>query len=333
MRRILPRNPLRLRTRVTLFFALGAVLLSLLLSVTTYGLTRKNLLNQRESESIQRSYLDAQNVQTALNNQSANAAALNNALQSVVTGAGTYPVIQIPDPNGVLVNQSTNTQYALDSIPPALESQVQQGQPALMRIDHNGEPMLAIGLPLPSLRVGTHVGEYYELVSLIDISQTLNALRRVLGIATAVTTVLGMLTGWWVSRRVLRPLGAIGLAAEAIASGRLNTRLDDPPDPDLTPIVGSFNHMAAALEARVEQDARFASDVSHELRSPITTLAASMAVLEAGRNQIPEGPLPRVGRSDHCRSGQIPTARGGSAGDFPLRCGRHPPGSVRDPYP
>ena len=36
--------------------------------------------------------------------------------------------------------------------------------------------------------------------------------------------------------------------------------------------------MASALQSRVERDARFASDVSHELRSPLMTLAASVEV-------------------------------------------------------
>ena len=46
--------------------------------------------------------------------------------------------------------------------------------------------------------------------------------------------------------------------------------------------------MAAALQLRVERDARFASDVSHELRSPLTTLSASIEVLQARRDEMPE---------------------------------------------
>ena len=54
----------------------------------------------------------------------------------------------------------------------------------------------------------------------------------------------------------------------ALAAGRLDTRLEPSDDPDLRPITASFNDMAQALQDRIEQDARFASDVSHELRSP-----------------------------------------------------------------
>lgn len=284
------RRPLRLRTRVIWSFALGTALLSLVLSATTYTLARRSFLHQREVDTLQRAYVDAQNAQRQLTNQAANADQLSKVLQSVATGSGTYPVIQIPDPQGRLVNQSTNPQFGLDSVPMPLRSLVEKGHPATMRASIDGQTMLVIGLPLPALSAKGAIGEYYEIVSLTDISRTLSTLANVLTIAMIVTTLLGTAIGWWVSRGVLRPLGAIGLAADAIASGRLGTRLEPTTDPDLSRIVDTFNHMASNLEDRIEQDGRFASDVSHELRSPITTLTASMGVLEARRDDIPEGP-------------------------------------------
>ena len=46
--------------------------------------------------------------------------------------------------------------------------------------------------------------------------------------------------------------------------------------------------MADAVQTRIEREARFASDVSHELRSPITALTAAVEVLDARRDDIPE---------------------------------------------
>jgi signal transduction histidine kinase len=46
--------------------------------------------------------------------------------------------------------------------------------------------------------------------------------------------------------------------------------------------------MVSALETRIDRDARFASDVSHELRSPLTTLNASIEVLRNNRDELPE---------------------------------------------
>jgi signal transduction histidine kinase len=46
--------------------------------------------------------------------------------------------------------------------------------------------------------------------------------------------------------------------------------------------------MVSALQARIQRDARFASDVSHELRSPLTTLRNAVDVLQRRRPELPE---------------------------------------------
>src|SRR5690606_30670385 len=70
--------------------------------------------------------------------------------------------------------------------------------------------------------------------------------------------------------------------------GRLDTRLGAIEDPDLGILVGSFNHMVEVLEQRIDRDGRFASDVSHELRSPLMTLSASIEVLASRREEMPD---------------------------------------------
>ena len=94
---------------------------------------------------------------------------------------------------------------------------------------------------------------------------------------------LRSLLGWgglgsWAARRALTPLNSIGGTAARIAAGDLETRLERTHDPDLITIVGSFNSMVDALHERIERDARFNADVSHELRSPLTTLTTSVQI-------------------------------------------------------
>ncbi|MEO6627091.1 MAG: HAMP domain-containing sensor histidine kinase, partial [Aquihabitans sp.] len=49
-------------------------------------------------------------------------------------------------------------------------------------------------------------------------------------------------------------------------------------DSDLEPLVESFNAMVESLQIRIEREARFASDVTHELRSPLATMGAALSV-------------------------------------------------------
>jgi signal transduction histidine kinase len=76
------------------------------------------------------------------------------------------------------------------------------------------------------------------------------------------------------------------LAARAIASGELNTRIETTDASDLLVLATSFNSMVDALQDRIAREARFTSDVAHELRSPLTTLATAMSVIESRRDEL-----------------------------------------------
>ncbi len=121
-----------------------------------------------------------------------------------------------------------------------------------------------------------------------SIGETLSSLRTSLILATVITVLVGLMLGIVSSERVVQPLVGAANAARAIADGRLDTRLEPTDDPDLNALTDSFNDMVARLQARVERDNRFASDVSHELRSPLMTLAASVEVMVSRRDELPE---------------------------------------------
>ncbi len=113
-------------------------------------------------------------------------------------------------------------------------------------------------------------------------------LATTLIVAGVVTTLLGAGLGRFASRRSLRPLTDVSRAAVAIAGGQLDTRLpSETTDPDLEGLTTSFNAMVDQIQSRIEREARFNSDVSHELRSPLTTLAASLEVLERDLAELP----------------------------------------------
>jgi hypothetical protein len=69
------RTTLGLRRRIFLIITIGAVALSLVLATTTYGLSRSNLLDQRQEVAISTSARNAQGVQRDLNRGQATSAA------------------------------------------------------------------------------------------------------------------------------------------------------------------------------------------------------------------------------------------------------------------
>jgi signal transduction histidine kinase len=171
------------------------------------------------------------------------------------------------------------------AIPHQLRAEVLGGTAATQtyRTPRMGVPVIVVGVPIPSVH-----SAYFEVFDLSDLDHTLHVLGLTLFVAGAVTTLLGIGLGRFASTRALVPLADVSRAAGAIAGGDLDTRLDqDAADPDLEGLTLSFNAMVDQLQERIEREARFNSDVSHELRSPLTTLAASLEVLEADCDQLP----------------------------------------------
>ncbi len=275
-RRPAPRisGRLGLRARLVAAFALGALLLSALLAGVTFAIARTNVLRQRESAALSQVFVNARTVRQSLGD----ADGVLDVLASVLTPTGSQPLVFYLDRWFPL-----NADFGEDALPVDLRADVLDGTPSRMRYDLRGRRVLAVGVPLPA-----KAAFYFEIVELEDLDNTLRVLGFSLFGASAFTTALGAAVGRWASRLTLRPLAAVSQAAQAIAGGRLDTRLVAPADPDLSALIDSFNDMARALQDRIERDARFASDVSHELRSPLMTLAAAAEVLQTRRDELSE---------------------------------------------
>lgn len=279
LRRLIDRSrpaALGLRRRILLIITLGSIILSLFLAITTFGLTRSNLVDERDEAAITGSRRNALAVETALRPTAPlDAVAATDALTS--TGVQNYTIWYKNTEYG------STAPYTRDNIPRKLFEQVVGGQTSARQIARVGDELnIVIGWAIPD------IGAYFEFVPIDDVDSNLSGLRVALILAGVITTGLGVLVGIFAARRAVRPLGTAAQAASAIAGGRLDTRLENTDDPDLRVLTESFNDMAEALELRVERDARFASDVSHELRSPLMTLAASVEVMEARRDEMPD---------------------------------------------
>ncbi|MDF9833075.1 two-component system OmpR family sensor kinase [Ereboglobus sp. PH5-5] len=87
--------------------------------------------------------------------------------------------------------------------------------------------------------------------------------------------LLGLAGGWWIAGRAIRPIRAISHTATRIAEGNLDERIDTrDAESELGQLATVLNDTFARLHASIEQQKRFTSDASHELRTPISILIA-----------------------------------------------------------
>jgi signal transduction histidine kinase len=170
-----------------------------------------------------------------------------------------------------------------DALPAELQQLVvDQRSRARQRYVLAGVPRLGVGLPLRDRDA------YFEVFPNSELDRTLRTLRFSLAAAALGSVLVAAGIGVWVSRRLLDPLAQVGATAASIADGHLDRRLDVGDDKELAALAASFNRMVTFLQQRIERDARFASNVSHELRSPLTTLRSAIETMQTRRAGLDE---------------------------------------------
>ncbi|NBE79622.1 sensor histidine kinase [Micromonospora rubida] len=274
-----PRRPARrrlgLRARVTAAFAAGALLLAASMALVSYELTRRSLIDERERTAVRAAYFDAAVVRNGLDTDDPDVV---EVLRSLDTGGSRRALLNL---DGDWHARTADVGLTA-AVPEELQRLVGAGEPAVQRVRVDGQAALLVGVPLSGSAT------YYEVNSLGELERTFQALALTLTAVAIMVAGSGAALGWYATRHGLRPLTAVANAAEKIAAGELTARLDPATDPDLTRLSTSFNHMVDQLARRIERDRRFAADVSHELRSPLQTLAAAASVLQRRREHHDE---------------------------------------------
>ena len=262
----------RLSTRATIWFGVIALLAGLGLSALTYLIARNSLLDQRVSAARVQAFSNARDLQLSFGSPGE----LTTVFLNLPVETDGFAHLSEPRLN-------SRVGFGIERFPNELRNAVANGRTAQQLFDADGQPYLGVGVYLAAGDAG-----YFEAFPLEGTERALRTVLTALLIGTGITTLFATFSGLSTTRRLLRPLGQVADAASEITGGALGARLDRNPDPDLDRLAGSFNEMADAVQTRIEREARFASDVSHELRSPITALSAAVEVLDARRADLPD---------------------------------------------
>ncbi len=273
-------NLFGLRGRMVAFFSLGALAAAIALSVVTFASTRSYLLSQRSEVAKRQAFNNAQLVRTLY---AENPTDVDQLIANIRSERGGYAVLHLDatETESEYFFAQEPLRFTQSNLPQELVTRTLQGNTGRQRFTFDSNPYEAIGVSIPSIHA-----QYFEAFPLGDVATTLGTIQTTLLIGVILITVAAAFLGLSTSRNVLRPLLRVTGAADEIATGGLDTRLEIETDPDLIRLVTSFNDMADAVQQRIEREQRFASDVSHELRSPVTALGAAVDVLVLKREEF-----------------------------------------------
>jgi two-component system OmpR family sensor kinase len=144
--------------------------------------------------------------------------------------------------------------------------------------DASGRAWLAVVHPLPGGRRVVVAAPRPLLRGLLVLGDDL--LRPLLQ-AAGLALVLSTLLAWLVSRSVAGPLQRMGAAARAVAEGDYQTQLQPGGPAEVRQLAAAFNDMVRHVQASRQSQRDFVANVSHELKTPLTSIQGfAQAILD-----------------------------------------------------
>jgi two-component system OmpR family sensor kinase len=285
-----------LRARLTLWYSVVLAVLLLVFSLTSYFFFSgaENRRTDADLSELANSFLVTFHDELKDPDESGElqAAARQAMLEHRVRG----DTLLVMDSAGKIVANSAD---ALPSNAPAnsiaaralASTGFQQFAEAALRSDRTYRNIAAEkgGLRAYAVRFAAN-GQTWSLVILRSLHaqhEMLEEIRVAFSWLIPLGVLLASVGGYFLARRSLAPVAAMGAQAERIGAVNLHDRLAvHNPHDELGKLAQNFNDLLDRLDQSFERQRRFISDASHELRTPVSILRgeAEVALSQAARS-------------------------------------------------
>src|SRR3954452_1210247 len=141
-----------------------------------------------------------------------------------------------------------------------------------------GERLGQIAQPLRFGGGNVWVGLYSR--SFADVAETVAFVRNRVLAATAAALLIALSGGWLVAQMLAKRVRRLELAAKDVAEGRFIEPLPVTSEDELGQLTRTFNEMQAQLREVDVARKEFVATASHELRTPIFSLAGFVELLQ-----------------------------------------------------
>lgn len=262
---------------------LVAALSAAALAAGSYLVVRENRLDDSVDRALEQSRFNLELADEVLAGSGGRAAAVRELLAALERRGGFVTVGRGPG----LRPFSSSLSLGIREVPADLAGEVRRGRLAYERTDASEQRYLAVGGRVRGV-------ELYFFTSEEQLWDQLAQLRTILLVGLGALALAAGLVGALVARRTLAPVAQASAAARSLAEGLLETRLPAGGRDEFGAWATSFNEMADALEAKIEElseaqarERRFTADVAHELRTPLTALVAEAGLLAERLDELP----------------------------------------------
>ena len=114
------------------------------------------------------------------------------------------------------------------------------------------------------------------------------AALKLMGVG-GIILLVGLVGGWWLVSRAIRPISSISATAVKISAGDLSQRINiAEAESELGQLAAVLNSTFARLEAAFAQQQQFTSDAAHELRTPVSVMLTQAQTVLNRERTAPE---------------------------------------------
>ncbi|MBQ7975455.1 MAG: HAMP domain-containing histidine kinase [Clostridia bacterium] len=131
--------------------------------------------------------------------------------------------------------------------------------------------VLTVAIPLEYY--GTAIGGIYINTPMPTLSEMVGKVLLWVLLIGSVAILLAFALIYYQSARISAPLNKLNSAALDIAAGNFDERIAISGNDEISQLASSFNFMADSLQKLDDMRNRFISDISHELRTPMTSIS------------------------------------------------------------
>jgi two-component system sensor histidine kinase BaeS len=265
-----------LRFRLPALFLLGIVVSGLIAAVVALRLFQDYVLDRSKIE-LRREAIGLTEVfalQAISANNTGEVPRIAKQLERA-TGDRLFFVGVDPVPDGTI---------GLDRLPPTVVDW-RSGRTITFEFTPPGDDRvyLAVARPLRLSKKGPAFGDLIVATPKTELTERWVTLLERLALASLGGILITGLLGWYLSRRITRPVLALSRATDEIARGRYD--VDVPAVPgggEIGHLADSFRQMAGRLAEAEQQERNFLMSVSHELRTPLTAIRGHVEALREG---------------------------------------------------
>lgn len=126
---------------------------------------------------------------------------------------------------------------------------------------------------LPVTKGGELCGAVFSCSSAVNEEALVSVMNRTVILACLLVMLAACIAVYCISNRMTEPLRNMTVAAREYGHGKLDTRVTITGKDEIAELAAAFNNMADSIEETEKMRNSFLANVSHDLRTPMTTIA------------------------------------------------------------